>query len=196
MFKNLYRRFSNAKPEQPTAITEQQIEAVWEGTPFLEHLPFIRVQVEGKDKRYIKGLADEYFDMARVARQRQEHDALILALCLSIGCNLFAAEYLDAATALGNLAMVYEQKQQYQVALRLQSYAFDLKRRNGASREMMARSLWLIGRANAALGKYEDAKGFLSDSCAMLPNPKVAAQLQWVIDRLRTGEKEGRLPPG
>jgi tetratricopeptide (TPR) repeat protein len=120
---------------------------------------------------------------------------MILALCLCIGFNIFAAEHLDAATALGNLAMVYEQKGQYEVSLRLQSYAFDLKRRSGASPDMMARSLWLMGRANAALGKYEDAKGFLSDSFAMWPNPKVAAQLQWVLDRLRAGDKKGRLPP-
>ena len=177
--KNLFSRSPQASRDtsSPRQVSKEEIEAAWEGTPYLEHLPFAQIMAQGHSKTEILALASEQFDMARQARKRQDADAMILALCVAIALYIIAAEYLDAATALGNFAMVYEQKAEFQIALRLQRYALQLKIDYGAPPEAVAKSYWLIGRAQSALGEYSNARESLQASLSIVKNPRVTQQL-------------------
>lgn len=85
------------------------------------------MSARGKDKVWLLGAAHEHFDMARQARQQKEWRAVEWALCLSLSYHLIANSQQDACTALGNLAMTYEQIGSYAIALRLQQYALAMK---------------------------------------------------------------------
>jgi tetratricopeptide (TPR) repeat protein len=194
LLKKLLSR-AGRKPGRPREYTQQEIEAVWEGTPFLQHLPYAKVATQGHDKTYITAMASEYFDMARSARERGNTDGMILALCIAIALWIIAGDYLGAATALGNLAMTYEQRSEFKISLRLQRYALQLKLDYGGTSEMVARSYWLIGRSEAALGQYREAEESLKTSMSILPNPKVVAQLRWIRERIAHRDTVGKVPP-
>lgn len=193
LLKKLFSREN--RPSKPRQYSQQEIEAVWEGTPFLEHLPFARFQSQGRDKTSISALASEHFDMARYARSQGNTEGMITSLCLAIAFRIIAGEHLSAATALGNLAMTYEQRSEYKTALRLQQYALQLKLDYGGTDEMVARSFWLIGRSEAAVGNFPGAEEAMKTSMSIVPNPRVAAQLTWVVKRIERGETVGKLPP-
>ena len=181
--------------KRPREYTQQEIEAVGAGTPFLEHLPFAQYASQGRDKTYITAMASEHFDMARVARAQGNTEGMILTLCTAIALSIIAGDYLGAATALGNLAMTYERRSEFNTALRLQRYALQLKIDYGGTSEMVARSYWLIGRSEAALGHYREAEESLKTSISILPNPKVVAQLRWIRKRIDQRDTGGKLPP-
>jgi len=192
---------NTAPPQLPKHISQKDVEGVWAGTPFLDAMRFAQLMSQGKDKTFISAGANEAFDMARVARESGNTDAMIRGLCHALALRLIAADYLDAATTLGNLAMAYEQKGEFHIALRLQRYALSMKLEFQGLPETIARSHWLIGRARAALGEFDAARQDLETAakvyreCGLGENPKVMSNLQWVKRKIASGDTAGSLPP-
>lgn len=143
--KRLFSRRDRGKPRVENV--NGAIAAIWEGTPYLDSLAFMRLMAQGKDKTEIVAASSEYFDMARAARQRGDLDAMIHTLCVAIAGFVIAADLYDAAAALGNLGMVYEKKGEFAIAARLQRHALAMKQEIGLQGEPISRSHWLIGRA-------------------------------------------------
>jgi hypothetical protein len=194
-FLQRIREWVTGRADDPALhVTNEQIEELWEGTPFLEMMQFARVTGEGKDKTILHALAGEAFAGARNARGR-DSAATREFLCLALAYYLLAGELQDAATALGNLAMLYESDQQFDIALRLQRHALALKVNGGALPEAIARSHWLMGRAHAALGDYRAARSEMQLSLQILENPRVKHELAWVEQRIAQNATTGMLPP-
>jgi hypothetical protein len=193
LLKRLWRKNTAAQPKD--FPSQEQIEQVWDGTPFLQHFHTVRAMVVGTDGPRIAGLSRDFLAAANTAREQGNTEAVIHFLCSFIAANLIIADFCSVASALGNLALTYEQLSKFEIASRLQHYALGLKLQYGAPPEAIARSLWLIGRSKAALGQYADASEFFARSIAVQPSEKVFKQHEWIQHRIEEQKLTGELPP-
>jgi tetratricopeptide (TPR) repeat protein len=132
---------------------------LWKGLPFPELLAEIREESRGRDAHYLRGLGDAAFSRARTAFRddNRKRDA-IQHLYRAAAYFTLGADLENLGTALGNLAASLADIRHVDEALRVQTFALELKRLTGSPPENISRSHRLIAELEQIRGNYLKAR--------------------------------------
>jgi CHAT domain-containing protein len=161
---------------------------VWSGTRYPTVLAAVEqfAREKNADRVQLVTLAKEASKSAKVAHGDHLHRTCITHLYHTLAFYAVAGDRQEYASALGNLAVQFQELNDNHRALRLQEEALRQKQAAGNSPDMIARSLFLMGVAHANLGNLEKALELHRRSIEVLPpgNDKAVAAGEWWIARL------------
>ncbi len=134
-------------------------EAFWKGLPFPELLVELREASRGRDASYLRRLGDAAFSRARTAYRDdgRKRDA-IQHLYRAVAYFVLGADLENLVTAMGNLGASLADIRHVDEALRVQSYALELKQLTGSPPANIARSLRIIAELEEVRGHYSKAR--------------------------------------
>lgn len=136
----------------------------WKGLPFPEVLATIRQQAVGSDAYALRGRGNQAVNNARTAYKDRRPRAAIQYLYWASAYYLLGADLNNLSTALGNLGAMFAELRQIDRALRVQSYALNLKIMIGSPKENISRSLRIMSQLEQFSGNYLAARNLYEES--------------------------------